>query len=220
MFLFGPWIKNFRPKTRSTNPTIKLKVAERRMERKRKKLVKNEKKILKDVKKAMEQGDMEGAKLFAQEVVRTRHMAHGIQKMVSRLKSVRHQVEQAKFIQVLGNEMEVLVKILGVLNRKMDLSELDVVMDNLVLQMDEIAIKNEEIGETMDMATATTESLESEEEEVNEILKHALTEDAVTKLGGLEKLDEKIKAVKIAEKKELDEKAKALAQELTQLKQG
>jgi uncharacterized protein YigA (DUF484 family) len=88
---------------------INMRMVEKRLERQRRKMKKDEQKMMKEVKQAIENDDMQSAKLFAKDIARNRKMAHNLQRLRSQVKGIGYKLEQASAVKAIGGDLRGLV---------------------------------------------------------------------------------------------------------------
>lgn len=180
---------------------IRLRLIERRIERQRMKLKKDENKMMKEVRRAVEQGDMEAAKVFAQDVVRSRRFALGCARLNSRLKGIIAKMEHTDAVQSIVKDMKGLAISLRHLNRSLRVPQLGRYVEQLEEGLTGIEVSTETIDEELEGALSS----DIDEEEVTRILGEAGAVVSVTTEHGL--------PTPSAKEKEIKEELKRLREE-------
>ncbi|MEX2738321.1 MAG: Snf7 family protein [Candidatus Wukongarchaeota archaeon] len=171
---------------------IRLRLIERRIERQRMKLKKDENKMMKEVRRAVEQGDMEAAKVFAQDVVRSRRFALGCARLNSRLKGIIAKMEHTDAVQSIVKDMKGLAISLRQLNRSLRVPQLGRYVEQLEEGLTGIEVSTETIDEELEGALSS----DIDEEEVTRILGEAGAVVSVTTEHGLPTPSAKEKEIK------------------------
>ncbi len=171
---------------------IRLRLIERRIERQRMKLKKDENKMMKEVRRAVEQGDMEAAKVFAQDVVRSRRFALGCARLNSRLKGIIAKMEHTDAVQSIVKDMKGLAISLRHLNRSLRVPQLGRYVEQLEEGLTGIEVSTETIDEELEGALSS----DIDEEEVTRILGEAGAVVSVTTEHGLPTPSAKEKEIK------------------------
>ncbi len=199
--VFGKFV-NWLMGGRSTRDwIIRLRLIERRIERQRMKLKKDENKMMKEVRRAVEQGDMEAAKVFAQDVVRSRRFALGCARLNSRLKGIIAKMEHTDAVQSIVKDMKGLAISLRHLNRSLRVPQLGRYVEQLEEGLTGIEVSTETIDEELEGALSS----DIDEEEVTRILGEAGAVVSVTTEHGL--------PTPSAKEKEIKEELKRLREE-------
>ncbi len=190
--VFGKFV-NWLMGGRSTRDwIIRLRLIERRIERQRMKLKKDENKMMKEVRRAVEQGDMEAAKVFAQDVVRSRRFALGCARLNSRLKGIIAKMEHTDAVQSIVKDMKGLAISLRHLNRSLRVPQLGRYVEQLEEGLTGIEVSTETIDEELEGALSS----DIDEEEVTRILGEAGAVVSVTTEHGLPTPSAKEKEIK------------------------
>ena len=132
-----------------------MKMVDKRLDRQLRKIQKDEIKMKKEVKDALAKDDLDTARLFAKDMVRSQKMAFNLQKLRSRIKTMTFKLEQASAVQAIGMDLRGLVRSLHIVNRQI-----------AIPQMEQLLFAMENEMETLNM---TTEALDEGFEGIGEI---------------------------------------------------
>nr|ADW82832.1 vacuolar protein sorting protein 46 [Breviata anathema] len=117
---------------------------------------KEEKKEKMKVRQAIEKGNMEGARIYAQNAIRQKNQALGYVRMASRIDAVASRVESAiRMRQVIGN-LGKISQSMEVAMQSMDLEKISMVMDNFEKQFEDMDVRSSYVEGAMNQSTATT----------------------------------------------------------------
>ncbi len=167
MGFFG-WLK---PKPNLRDWVVRFRLVDKKLQRQRQKLVRDEKKARKEIERAMKNGDRDTAKLFATDLVRSRRMALGCQKLSGQVKGIMFKLEHADAMQTVAKDMAGLVMAMRGINQTLSLPELDQVMMAMEGEMEKFGIAMEGLDEGFDMIQTEV----GDDEEVNAILDEVAT---------------------------------------------
>lgn len=195
---FGRWLKGGSSSNKSSTRKwiVRMRMIEKRMKRQRDKLRKEEKKLMKEVESCIEAGDMGTARLMAKDVVKTRNMARGCQKMASRVTAIKFKLEQAAVTQSIGQDLKGLVTALHQVNRELKIPQLEGVLQQMEIETERVDIATEAIDEGFEMISDDV----GEDESVDKIIGELSAAKAATTDFGLPTPDIKSEEIK----KELD----------------
>lgn len=108
------------------------------------------------VKKAIEQGNMEGARIYAQNAIREKNLALNYLRLSSRVDAVASRVETAVRMQNVTKAMAGVVKGMDVAMQSMDLNRISQVMDQFERQFEDMDVQSEFMENAMGQTTALT----------------------------------------------------------------
>ena len=108
---------------------INLKVVSRKLTRSKQKVENQKRKTERSVKDAIRKGDMEMARLHANELVRNRKWSIGYQSMINKIDGLVFKLERADAIQSVAGEMKNVVNTLAQLNLQLNLPEIENVVN-------------------------------------------------------------------------------------------
>jgi len=190
---FMGWLKGGR---NTRQMTVRLKMISRRMDRQHRKLKNNEAKMTKELRQAVLKGDMDAAKLYAGDVVRTRKMALGTQRLSSRINTIVFKLEQAQATEEIARDLHNLVGALAMINQTLQIPQLTETLEHMEIEMGDIDMSSETIGESFEGLM----DAEVDQSEIDKVLGEVLSEEEIAAAHGLPTPD--AKAVEIA--KELE----------------
>ncbi|XP_064628327.1 charged multivesicular body protein 1b-like [Lineus longissimus] len=131
-----------------------LKFAAKQMERSAKKAEKDEKTEKNKLKKAIQKGNMEGAKIFAENAIRKKNEALNMQRMSARVDAVASRVETAIATKQVTTSMGGVVKSMESAMRSMNLEKISKLMDKFETQFEHLDVQSQVMENTMS-ATST-----------------------------------------------------------------
>lgn len=190
---FMGWLKGGR---NTRQMTVRLKMISRRMDRQHRKLKNSETKMTKELRQAVLKGDMDAAKLYAGDVVRTRKMALGTQRLSSRINTIVFKLEQAQATEEIARDLHNLVGALAMINQTLQIPQLTETLEHMEIEMGDIDMSSETIGESFEGLM----DAEVDQSEIDKVLGEVLSEEEISAAHGLPTPD--AKAVEIA--KELE----------------
>jgi hypothetical protein len=190
---FMGWLKGGRS---TRQMTVRLKMISRRMDRQHRKLKNSETKMTKELRQAVLKGDMDAAKLYAGDVVRTRKMALGTQRLSSRINTIVFKLEQAQATEEIARDLHNLVGALAMINQTLQIPQLTETLEHMEIEMGDIDMSSETIGESFEGLM----DAEVDQSEIDKVLGEVLSEEEISAAHGLPTPD--AKAVEIA--KELE----------------
>ncbi|KAJ3438187.1 charged multivesicular body protein 1b [Anaeramoeba flamelloides] len=164
------------------NQLFQLKFTGKSLARQSRKCEKEEKKQLKLLKKAIQKGNQEGAKIYAQNAIRQKNQATSLLRLSSRIDGVASKLQTALTMKKLTRSMKGVVGNMGKAMEQMNLVEMSSVMDKFEQQFDDLGIMSETMGESMDMSMSNT----TPNEEVDLLIQQASEEQGIitaTKMG-------------------------------------
>ena len=161
-FLFG---KQKSPADRIKEYNRSIKKSVRELDRERNTLERQEKKLMSDIKKAAKDGQMAPARIMAKDLVRTRAYIKKMHKMKSHMEAVSLRLQTMSSSQQMAQCMKGVTKAMGMMNRKMNLPQIQKIMMEFEKQNDMMGMKEEMMADQMDDAFADDED-EDEEEEI------------------------------------------------------
>jgi len=195
---FLSWIKGGRSPRQMI---VRLKMIGRRMDRQHRKLKNNEAKLTRELRQAVLKGDMDAARLYAGDVVRSRKMALGTQRLSSRITTIVFKLEQAQATEEIAQDLHNLVGALAMINQTLQIPQLSETLEQMEIEMGEIDLSSETIGESFEGLM----DAEVNQGEIEKVLGEVLSEEEIAAAHGLPTPDAK---------------AVELAKELEKLKKG
>jgi len=132
---------------------FQLKFTSKQLVRGSKKSEKNEKEQKLKLKKAIEQGNMDGAKIYAQNAIREKNMALNYLRLASRIDAVASRVESAIRMRSVTSSMANIVKGMEKSMKQMDLEKMTQVMDKFEKQFEDLDVQSEYVENAMSQTT-------------------------------------------------------------------
>ncbi len=117
---------------------VNLRLTVRRLERAQRKLERDESKMQLKMKQSIQRGDIEGARLFATDIVRSRKWELGYQKLVSRINGLIFKLERADSAASMAEEMHGVADALRSANAQLQIPDLDRVIQDMEASIDGI----------------------------------------------------------------------------------
>merc|ERR1712232_1029686 len=125
------------------------------MQRNAKKCEKNSKIAQAKVKKAIQQGNSEGARIYAQDAIREKNQSLNCLKMASRIDAVSSRIDTAVRMNQITSGMQGVVKGMDVGLASMNIEQLTKVMDKFEKQFEDLDVKTSYMDDAMNSTTAT-----------------------------------------------------------------
>ncbi len=122
----------------SRDNIVNLRLTVRRLERAQRKLERDESKMQLKMKQSIQRGDIEGARLFATDIVRSRKWELGYQKLVSRINGLIFKLERADSAASMAEEMHGVADALRSANAQLQIPDLDRVIQDMEASIDGI----------------------------------------------------------------------------------
>eukprot|EP01116_Phalansterium_solitarium_P009283 TRINITY_DN2336_c0_g1_i1.p1 TRINITY_DN2336_c0_g1~~TRINITY_DN2336_c0_g1_i1.p1 ORF type:complete len:222 (-),score=68.86 TRINITY_DN2336_c0_g1_i1:159-824(-) len=149
-----------------------LNRAIREIDRERTGLQNQEKKIIVEMKKLAKQGQMGSVKIMARDLVRTRANVEKFYKMRTELQAVSLRIQTMKSHQAMGEAMRGVTRAMMVMNRQMNLPQMQRIMMEFEKQNEILEMKSEMQSDTMDDVFEA----DGEEAETDDIVNQILDE--------------------------------------------
>jgi len=138
------------------NQMFNLKFTAKQMVRMSKKSEKNEKQQKLKLKQAIEKGNMEGARIYAQNAIREKNQSLNYLRLSSRIDAVASRVEAAVRMKQVTRSMAGIVKGLDVAMKTMDMNKITAVMDQFEKQFEDLDVQSEYVEQAMNQSTSLT----------------------------------------------------------------
>lgn len=168
--------------------------------------------------KAIEQGNQEGARIYAQNAIRAKNMSLNYLRLSSRVEAVAARVETAMKMKAVTASMARIVGAMEASMQTMNLEKITQVMDQFEKQFEDLDVQAEYVEGAMSKTTA----LSTPQEEVDELIAMTAEEhhiDLKEKFSVLPAGQKKVKAPEVAEPEEKVEEPKDdLMERLSRLK--
>jgi len=147
-----------------------IKKSVREIDRERMGLERQEKKLIMDIKKAAKDGQMDSAKVMAKDLVRTRGYIKKMYKMKSHMEAVSLRLQTMQSSAQMAQCMKGVTKVMGQMNRKMNLPQISKIMMEFEKQNDTMGMKEEMMADAMDDAFADDDDEDEEESILGAVL--------------------------------------------------
>jgi len=141
-----------------------IKKGIRELDRERTTLERQEKKLMADIKKEAKEGRMDSAKVMSKDLVRTRGYIKKMFKMKSHMEAISLRLATIQSSQQMAQSMKGITKIMGRMNAKMNLPQIQKIMMDFEKQNETMAMKEEMMDDAMDDAFA--DDADSDEEDM------------------------------------------------------
>lgn len=171
---------------------INLKLTSKQMARASKKCDKNQKSAVAKVKKAIQQGNSEGARIYAQDAIREKNQSLNCLRLASRIDAVASRLETAVRMNSVTNSMQSVTKGMEKGLASMDVDKISAIMDKFEQQFEDLDVKAAYMDTAMNATTASSTPVD----QVDELVKMVADEndlqlgDAFGDLGPVGKIKE------------------------------
>ena len=143
--------------SRSMDDTLfQLKFSAKQLERLSKKAEKEQKKEEAQIKKALVKGDVERAKIYAENAVRKKNESLNYLRMSSKVDATASRVQTAVTMKGVAKNMESVTKALDKAINSMELEKISEVMDKFESQFEDLDVQTSVMENAMGQATTTT----------------------------------------------------------------
>jgi len=157
---------------------INLKMISKQMQRASKKCGKKEKTAVKKLKKAIQQGNSEGARIYAQDAIREKNQALNCLRLGSRIDAAASRLETAIRMNSVTNSLKSVVKGMDKFLASMDVDKISAIMDKFEQQFEDLDVKAAYMDTAMNATTASATPVD----QVDELVKMVADENNL-KLG-------------------------------------
>lgn len=158
---------------------FQLKFCGKQMERLSKKAEKDQKVQEGKVKKALQQGNVEGARIYAENAIRKKNESLSYLRMASKVDAVESRIQSAMAMKGITKNMGSVVKALDQALNSMDLQKISAVMDKFESQFEDLDVRTSVLEDSMGAAT----TLSTPKEDVDALIQQVADE------AGLEVMD-------------------------------
>ncbi|GMH91627.1 hypothetical protein TrVE_jg7010 [Triparma verrucosa] len=134
---------------------VNLRITSKQMSRSATKCEKNEKAALSKLKKAIEQGNMEGAKIYGQNAIREKNQALNCLRMSSRIDAVASRLETAIRTKAVTKSMTGVVAGMQSAMKSMDVEKISKTMDEFEKQFEDMDVRSGYMENAMSNSTAS-----------------------------------------------------------------
>ncbi|KAL9180550.1 hypothetical protein ACHAXT_011003 [Thalassiosira profunda] len=143
---------------------INLKLTSKQMQRAAKKCEKNEKAATVKLKKAIQQGNSEGARIYAQDAIREKNQALNCLRLGSRIDAVAARLETAVRMNAVTSSMKGVVKGMDKGLASMDVDKISKIMDKFEQQFEDLDVKAAYMDSAMNATTASATPVDQVDE--------------------------------------------------------
>mmetsp|Transcript_19420 Transcript_19420/g.33325 ORF Transcript_19420/g.33325 Transcript_19420/m.33325 type:complete len:213 (-) Transcript_19420:421-1059(-) len=152
---------------------INLRLTSKQMQRASKKCEKNEKAAVTKLKKAIQQGNSEGARIYAQDAIREKNQALNCLRLGSRIDAVASRLETAVRMNQVTKSMKSVVKGMDKGLASMDVDKISAIMDKFEQQFEDLDVKAAYMDTAMNATTASATPVD----QVDELVKMVADEN-------------------------------------------
>jgi len=108
------------------------------------------------VKKALQQGNIDGARIYAENAIRKKNESLNYLRMSSKVDAVRSKVQSAVTMKGVAQNMGQVVKSLDKAMKSMDLNKISQIMDKFETQFEDLDVRTSVLEDAMGSATTLT----------------------------------------------------------------
>jgi len=134
------------------------------------------------LKKAIEKGNMEGAKIYAENAIRKKNEALNYLRLASRVDAVAARVETAVRMKQVTRSMAGIVKGMDKAMNQMDMRKVTEVMDKFESQFEDLDVKSQYVQDAVDQST----TLSVPQEDVQSLIQQVADEHGLEIAGQLD----------------------------------
>jgi len=134
---------------------FQLKFSAKQLEKLSKKAEKDQKKEETQIKKALEKGDQERARIYAENAIRKKNESLNYLRMSSKIDATASRVQSAVTMKGVAKNMEGVVKALDKAINSMELTKISEVMDKFESQFEDLDVHTSVMENAMGQATTT-----------------------------------------------------------------
>eukprot|EP00761_Pharyngomonas_kirbyi_P011964 gb/GECH01011990.1/.p1 GENE.gb/GECH01011990.1/~~gb/GECH01011990.1/.p1 ORF type:complete len:196 (+),score=68.82 gb/GECH01011990.1/:1-588(+) len=160
---------------------FQLKFAGKQFERQAKKAKKEEKKEKKNVKKAIEKGNIDGARVYAQNAIRKKNEELNFLRLASRLDGVAGRLDTAVKMNQVSKSMGGVVKGMDKVLKTMDPERISKIMEKFEQQFEDMDVTSSHMESSM----AESTSVSTPEDQVNTLMAEVADEHGLEMAGDL-----------------------------------
>ena len=160
---------------------FQLKFCSKQLERLSKKAEKEQKKEEAQIKKALEKGDEERARIYAENAVRKKNESLNYLRMSSKVDATASRVQSAVTMKGVAKNMEGVVKALDKAINSMELAKIAEVMDKFETQFEDLDVHTSVMEGAMGSATTTT----TPASQVDDLIKQVAEENGLEVVAAL-----------------------------------
>lgn len=171
--------KKLTPQERLRKNQRALEKTQRELSREVTKLQQQEKKLISEIKKSAKLGQISSAKIQAKDLIRTKSYISKFNSMKAQLQAISLRIQSVRSNQQMAMSMRDATRLLGGMNRSMNLPQLSRIAQEFAKENDLMDQKQEFMDDAIDDAMAMDEDELGEEEQIDEILSKVLDEIGV-----------------------------------------
>ncbi|MHA2092308.1 MAG: Snf7 family protein [Candidatus Kariarchaeaceae archaeon] len=175
------WLVGGKSSRSNRDHMLNLKIVSRRLTKSQRKLENQEKKTERNIRSAIQKGDMQAARMYAQDTVRSRKWARGYQSLISKIDGLIFKLERANAVQDIAKEMRGVSQSLSAANNALNLPEIDTLVGDMQHALDGIEDTSEIMEDSMDRLFES----DAEEVEIDTLLQEYGAEVGITASAGL-----------------------------------
>ena len=138
------------------NQLFNLKFTSKQLQRLHKKCEKNEKLNKGKVAQAISKGNMDGAKIYAENAIREKNQGLNYLRLASRLDAVGARLETAIRMRQVTGSMSTIVNSLEKASKSMNLEQLTMTMDKFEKAFEDLDVQGQYAGETMNRVSSSS----------------------------------------------------------------
>ncbi|CAG7820066.1 unnamed protein product [Allacma fusca] len=135
---------------------FQLRFCAKQLEKLSKKAEKDESLQKQKVKKALQQGNIDGARIYAENAIRKKNESLNYLRMSSKVDAVRSKVQSAVTMKGVAQNMGQVVKSLDKAMKSMDLNKISQIMDKFETQFEDLDVRTSVLEDAMGSATTLT----------------------------------------------------------------
>ncbi|KAG1670650.1 Heat shock protein, mitochondrial [Nymphon striatum] len=151
------------------------KFSTKQLERLSKKAEKDQRIQNNKIKKALAQGNVEGARIYAENAIRKKNEGLNFLRMASKLDAVSSKIQTAMTMKSVSKNMEGVVKTLDKAINSMDLQKISAVMDKFEQQFEDLDVKTS----VMENAMGTVTTLNTPQDQVESLMQQVADENGL-----------------------------------------
>ncbi|EIE78462.1 hypothetical protein RO3G_03166 [Rhizopus delemar RA 99-880] len=198
------------------NQLFQLKFTAKQLNKQSKRCQKDEQTEKNKLKKSIQDGNMEGARIYASNAIRKKNEALNLLKLSSRIDAVASRVQTAITMRKVSNSMASVVKGMGRAMETMNLEQISMVMDKFESQFEDLDVQTG----YMEGAMAGTTTLNTPQDEVESLMHQVADEHGLELNDTLNELEpSKTLADGSASKQKEKDEDKMLTERLRALRQ-
>eukprot|EP00698_Gefionella_okellyi_P019421 TRINITY_DN594_c0_g2_i2.p1 TRINITY_DN594_c0_g2~~TRINITY_DN594_c0_g2_i2.p1 ORF type:complete len:187 (-),score=37.54 TRINITY_DN594_c0_g2_i2:154-714(-) len=121
------------------------------------------------IKQAIEQGNVEGQRLYAQNTIRKKNERLNYLRLASRIDAVASRLQTAVKMNMVTGTMSGIVKSMGKALESMNMERVSKIMDQFEKQFEDLDVQSSYIEHAMDMSTSTTTPVEDVDSLISQV---------------------------------------------------